>query len=183
MGVCRVVLFMFSLLLATAIGFPGATSLHEFKINSLEGKETPLSKYKGKVALVVNVASHCGLTPQYKELQELYNTYKAKGFVILAFPANDFAGQEPGNSEEIRTFCTNNYGVTFPMFSKITVKGEGIHPIYKWLIANADRHDDIEWNFAKFLVDKQGHVVGRFTPQTKPSSAAIKKAIEEQLSK
>lgn len=161
---------------------PAATSLHEFKMKDIDGKELPLQKYKGKVVLVVNVASQCGLTPQYEGLQKLYTTFKSKGFEILGFPANQFGGQEPGTNSEIKQFCTGNYHVTFPMFEKIVVKGDGISPLYQWLIANSDRpKDDIEWNFAKFLVGKDGKVLKRFTPQTKPSDPAIVGAIEAAL--
>ncbi len=156
-------------------------SFHDFKVDNIDGKSTELAKYKGKVVLVVNVASKCGLTPQYEGLEALYKKYKDKGFVVLGFPANDFNGQEPGTNEEIKEFCTGTYDVTFPMFSKITVKGEDKHPLYKWLIEHADRHEEIEWNFAKFLVGKNGAVAARFTPQTKPGDPKIAAAIEAQL--
>lgn len=158
-----------------------ASSLHDFTMPDIDGKDVKLSKFKGQVALVVNVASKCGLTPQYEGLQKLYTDYKGKGFVILGFPANEFRGQEPGSNAEIKEFCTANYGVSFPMFSKIVVKGEGIHPLYKWLLEAGPRHEDIEWNFAKFLVGKDGKIVARFAPQVKPDDPELKKAIEAAL--
>jgi glutathione peroxidase len=158
-----------------------ASSLHDFTMPDIDGKDVKLSKFKGQVALVVNVASKCGLTPQYEGLQKLYTDYRGKGFVILGFPANEFRGQEPGSNADIKEFCTANYGVSFPMFSKIVVKGEGIHPLYKWLLEAGPRHEDIEWNFAKFLVGKDGKIVARFAPQVKPDDPELKKAIEAAL--
>lgn len=169
-------------LLATTI-MTAPTSFYDFTMNSLEGKPVPLKEFKGKVVLVVNVASKCGLTPQYSGLEALYEKYKGKGLVVLGFPANQFMGQEPGTSEEIRKFCSTKYNVTFPMFSKIVVKGKDIHPLYQWLIDQSGRKDDIEWNFAKFLVNKQGQVVGRFAPTMKPTSNDIIAAIEAELAK
>ena len=161
---------------------PPAHSIYEFKMKNIDGKEISLDKFKGKVLLVVNVASKCGLTPQYEALEETYEKYKDKGFVVLGFPANEFNGQEPGTNEEIKQFCTGKYNVSFPMFSKIVVKGDGINPLYQWLIGSSDRpKDDIEWNFAKFLIGKDGKVVKRFEPKMKPDDPAIIAAIEEQL--
>jgi len=156
-----------------------ANTLHDFTLPDIEGKDVKLSKFKGQVVLVVNVASKCGMTPQYEGLQKLYTEHKAKGLAILGFPANEFRGQEPGSNAEIKEFCTATYGVTFPMFSKIVVKGEGIHPLYQWLLETGPRKDDIEWNFAKFLVGKDGKVIARFTPQTKPDDPELRKAIVE----
>lgn len=158
-------------------------SIYDFTKNNIDGKPVALSTYKGKVLLVVNVASFCGNTPQYKGLEAMYAHYKAQGFAVLGFPANEFGHQEPGTNGEIKEFCTATYHVDFPMFSKIVVKGEGIDPLYTWLVAQAPRHDDIEWNFAKFLVDRQGHVIGRFTPKTQPDDPAMVKAIEAALAK
>lgn len=158
-----------------------AKTIYDFKMKDIDGKEVPLDKFKGKVLLVVNVASKCGFTPQYTALQSLYTKYHDQGFEILGFPANDFKGQEPGTNEEIKQFCTATYGVTFPMFSKITVLGDETNPLYKWLIASADRHDPIEWNFSKFLVDKEGHVIKRFTPKTTPESPEMISAVEMAL--
>ena len=160
---------------------PVASSIYDFKMKNIDGKDVPLKKYKGKVLLVVNVASKCGLTPQYEGLEKLYREYKDKGVVILGFPANNFGGQEPGTNEEIKTFCTGKYDVTFPMFSKISVKGEDQAELYKWLLANSDRHDDIEWNFAKFVIGKDGKVFKRIAPQEKPGSTSVREAIEAAL--
>lgn len=156
-------------------------SLYDFILPDIDGKDVKLAKYQGKVALVVNVASKCGLTPQYEGLEKLYKQYKDRGLVVLGFPANEFRQQEPGTNAEIKEFCTATYGVTFPMFSKVVVKGEGIHPLYQWLLDTGPRKDDIEWNFAKFLVGKDGKVLARFTPQTKPDDPEFIKAIEKAL--
>jgi glutathione peroxidase len=157
-------------------------NIYEFKKNDIDGKPVKLDKFRGKVLLVVNVASKCGLTPQYDGLEKLYTHYKGKGFAVLGFPANQFGGQEPGTNAEIKQFCTGKYNVTFPMFEKIVVKGEGMDPMYKWLIETSDRpKDDIEWNFAKFLIGKDGKVIARFGPQTKPDDPALVKALEEAL--
>lgn len=160
-----------------------AASLHDFTIKDIDGKDVKLSKFKGKVVLVVNVASKCGLTPQYAGLQKLYDAYQKKGFVILGFPANNFGGQEPGTEADIKEFCSLNYGVTFPMFSKISVKGDDTAPLYRWLIDNSGRKDDIEWNFAKFLVGKDGQVKARFSPRTKPDAEELTKAVEAELAR
>jgi glutathione peroxidase len=158
-----------------------AKSLYDFTMKDIDGKEVPLSKFKGKVVMVVNVASKCGLTPQYKALEALYRENKDKGFVILGFPANNFGSQEPGTEAEIKQFCSATYDVTFPMFSKISVKGEDTHPLYKWLLASTDRHDDIEWNFAKFIIGRDGKVVRRISPKTTPESVEVKEAVGTAL--
>ena len=159
-----------------------AKSIYDFKLKDIDGKEVKLDKYKGKVLVVVNVASKCGLTPQYAGLEKLYNEYKSKGVVVLGFPANNFGGQEPGTEAEIKTFCTATYNVTFPMFSKISVKGDDTHPLYQWLLASSDRpKEDIEWNFAKFVIGKDGKEVKRLTPRDVPESPAVKEAIEAAL--
>lgn len=161
---------------------PPANSVHEFTKKDIDGKPVKLEKFKGKVLLVVNVASKCGLTPQYDGLQKLYSTYKAKGFEVLGFPANEFGNQEPGSNKEIKEFCSLQHKVTFPMFEKIVVKGQGIDPLYEFLISHSDRpKDDIEWNFAKFLVGKDGKVIKRFDPRTTPDNAELVKAIEAAL--
>ncbi len=139
---------------------------YDFSATSLQGKEVKMSDYKGKLILVVNTASKCGLTPQYEGLEELYKKYKDKGLVILGFPCNQFLKQEPGSSEEIAEFCSINYGVSFPMFEKIEVNGKEAHPIYVYL--KQVLPGDIEWNFAKFLIDRDGNPVKRFSPRTKP---------------
>jgi glutathione peroxidase len=170
--------------LATRLAAAGEEkSVLDFKVKNIDGKDVNLADYKGKVILVVNVASKCGLTPQYKGLEELYEKYKDKGFVILGFPANEFGSQEPGTDSEIKQFCSLNYNVKFPMFSKIVVKGEGIHPLYQFLTSdktNPKFAGDIKWNFNKFLVDRQGNVIARFEPKTTPEEC--EKTIEAALS-
>ena len=159
-------------------------SIHEFTVQDIDGKDVSLADYKGKILLIVNVASKCGFTGQYEGLQKLYDTYKDKGFVILGFPANDFLGQEPGSNAEIRQFCTLNYGVTFPMFSKISVKGEDQHPLYDFLTdekANPDYGGKITWNFNKFLIDGNGKVIGRFGTRTAPTSKTVIEEVEKAL--
>ena len=152
--------------------------MHEFTLNSIDGKPAPLSAYQGKVVLIVNVASRCGFTPQYAGLEALYEKYKDRGFTILGFPANNFGAQEPGTNEEIKTFCSSKYNVTFPMYSKISVKGDDKAPLYQFLTATGG---EIQWNFTKFLVDKDGKVVARFEPKVTPESAEVAEAIEKAL--
>jgi glutathione peroxidase len=171
---------MKTLLLATLIMF-GPSSIQEFTLNSIDGSPVPLSTYKGKIALVVNVASQCGYTPQYEGLEALYKKYKDKGFVILGFPANNFGAQEPGTNAEIKTFCTRNYSVDFPMFSKISVKGEDQAPLYQYLTKTSG--GDIQWNFTKFLVDRDGKVLQRFESNVEPGSPEMVKAVEAALAK
>src|SRR5688572_12242714 len=157
-----------------------------FTMDSLDGKPVELSKYKGKVVMMVNVASKCGNTKQYKPLQALHEKYADKGLAVLGFPANDFKSQEPGTNEEIAAFCEKNYGVKFDMFSKIVVKGEGQHPLYKYLTAQQTTPapaGDIKWNFEKFLIGKDGKVAARFAPKTQPDSEEVIKAIEAELAK
>jgi len=159
-----------------------ASTIYDFKMKNIDGKEIKLSKFKGKVLLVVNVASHCGYTPQYKSLEQVYNNYHKKGFVILGFPANNFRAQEPGTDAEIKQFCTATYNVTFPMFSKISVKGDDQAELYHWLIANSDRpSDQIEWNFTKFVIGKDGKVFKRFKSQDTPDSPEVQAAIDAAL--
>ena len=158
--------------------------MHEFTLNSIDGKPAPLSAYRGKVVLIVNVASRCGFTPQYAGLEALYEKYKDRGFVILGFPANNFGGQEPGTNEEIKTFCSSKYNVTFPMYSKISVKGDDQAPLYRFLTdqqANPATGGEIQWNFTKFLVDKNGKVAARFEPKVTPESPEVAEAIEKAL--
>lgn len=164
-----------------AVAPVSANSLYDFTMNNIDGKPTSLKKFKGKVVLVVNVASKCGLTPQYESLQKTYDTYKDKGLVVLGFPANNFGGQEPGTEAEIKTFCSTKYNVSFPMFSKISVKGEDIHPLYQWLLQQTDDHKDIEWNFGKFLVSRDGKSVLRFSPRETVDGPHVKEAIEKLL--
>lgn len=158
----------------------------DFKMKNIAGKDVDLSKYQGKVVMVVNVASHCGNTPQYKGLQELYDKYKGQGLVVLGFPANEFGKQEPGTDEEIQKFCSDNYNVTFDMFSKVVVKGEGICPLYQYLTskeANPSTGGDVSWNFEKFLVGRDGKVAARFSPRAQPDSKDVVSKIEEELNK
>lgn len=157
-----------------------------FTMKSIDGKDVALSKYQGKVVLFVNVASECGLTPQYKGLQALHDKYAAKGLAIVGVPANEFGSQEPGSNKEIAEFCTKNYGVKFDMLGKVVVKGEGICPLYKFLTGkdtNPRLAGDIKWNFTKFLVGKNGAIVNRFEPDTEPTAEDVVKAIEAELAK
>ena len=159
-------------------------SLYEIPINTLSGEPASLAPYQGQTVLIVNVASKCGLTPQYEGLVNLQNTYGERGFSVLGFPCNQFMGQEPGTAEEIQTFCATNYGVTFPIFEKIEVNGEGRHPIYEQLVSTADAEGylgDIRWNFEKFLVSRDGSVQ-RFAPTVTPEDPAVITAIESALS-
>ncbi len=158
-----------------------APSLYSFTYKDIDGKPATMERYKGKVVLIVNTASQCGFTPQYKGLQALYEKYKGKGLVIVGFPANDFGSQEPGSEKEIKTFCETNYKVTFPMASKVTVKGDEKTSLYKWLIEKSGRRDEIEWNFAKFVVGRDGKAVVRFSPKSTPESPEVVEAIEKAL--
>ena len=180
-----------------------SAAIYDIPVRRITGAESTLAEYKGKVVLVVNVASKCGLTPQYEGLEELYRKYRDRGFVVAGFPANDFAGQEPGTNDEIQTFCTMNFGVDFPMFDKITVVGAEKHPLYAMLIDAQPRavstgkvpfaenlrkygispnaEPEILWNFEKFLLNRSGEVVARFAPDTKPSDPALVAAIETEL--
>ena len=158
-----------------------ASSVHEFTLPSIDGAPAPLSAYKGKVALIVNVASQCGYTPQYSGLEKLYEKYKDKGFVVLGFPANNFGAQEPGTNQEIKTFCTRNYNVTFPMYSKISVKGSDKAPLYKFLTDSSS--GEVKWNFTKFLVDENGKVLSRFESAVEPDSSELVGAVEKALKK
>jgi len=160
--------------------------MYEFTMKNIDGSDVNLGAYKGKVAMIVNVASKCGLTPQYEGLEALYEKYKDKGFVILGFPANNFLGQEPGTEKEIKEFCTLKYNVTFPMFAKISVKGSDQHPLYTFLTnrqSNPGFDGDITWNFEKFLADKNGKIISRFSPKTVPDDPEIVKTIETELAK
>jgi glutathione peroxidase len=159
-----------------------AAGLHDIAVKDIDGKETTLGAYKGKVLLIVNVASKCGLTPQYKALEAVYEKYKDKGLVILGFPCNQFAGQEPGSNEEIKQFCSSKYNVTFPLFDKIDVNGPNRHPLYVALAGKDSAFPgDIKWNFGKFLVSRDGKLVKRFEPKTTPDSPDVTAAIEAAL--
>jgi glutathione peroxidase len=173
----------FGALLIMAGTLLAASGIYSFTLNSIDGKPAPLADYKGKVVLVVNVASQCGYTPQYSALEATYEKYKDQGFVILGFPANNFGAQEPGTNEEIKTFCTRKYSVTFPMYSKISVKGADQAPLYAYLTKETGPGltGDIQWNFTKFLIDRNGKVVKRFEPAVTPDSKEVVEAIEKQL--
>ncbi|MCF8229864.1 MAG: glutathione peroxidase [Bacteroidales bacterium] len=151
-------------------------NFHSFTVEDIDGNEFQLANLAGKKILVVNVASKCGLTPQYEDLQKLYEQYGGDDFTIIGFPANNFMNQEPGTDEEIKTFCTVNYGVSFPMMSKISVKGDDIHPLYQWLTQkeeNGVMDAKVKWNFQKFAIDEEGNLVKMFTPRTKPMDEEI----------
>jgi glutathione peroxidase len=161
-------------------------SIYDQQVNTLEGKPADLAQYEGKALLVVNVASKCGLTPQYEGLQKLHEQFGARGFEVLGFPCNQFMGQEPGTADEIREFCDTTYQVTFPLFEKIDVNGEQQHPVYAELNEARDgsgEAGDVKWNFEKFLVSPDGKVVGRFRPQVTPDDEELVAAIESQLPK
>lgn len=155
-----------------------ASSIYDFTPNAIDGKPAPLAAYKGKVVLVVNVASQCGFTPQYTGLEKLYEQYKDKGLVIAGFPANNFGAQEPGSNEEIKRFCTRKYSVTFPMYSKISVKGSDQDPLYGYLTKAGG---EVKWNFTKFLVGKDGKVITKFDSGVAPESPELIAAIEKAL--
>lgn len=168
-----------------ALPLVAADTVHDFKVKNIKGDDVDLSSYKGKVLLIVNVASKCGATPQYDPLQALYAKYADKGLVVLGFPANNFGAQEPGTDEEIAEFCTSNYSVEFPMFSKVSVKGDDKAPLFTYLTSaeNPDKQGDIGWNFEKFLVGKDGKLIRRFPTKVKPDDATVVAAIEEALAK
>jgi glutathione peroxidase len=162
----------------------GASSVYEFTMNSIDGQPMPLAKFEGKVMLIVNVASKCGFTPQYEGLEAVYEKYKDQGLVIVGFPANNFMAQEPGTNEEIKTFCSTKYNVKFPLYSKISVKGDDKAPLYQFLTdtsANPKTGGEIKWNFTKFLVDRNGKVIARFESPVKPESPEVTSAIEKAL--
>jgi glutathione peroxidase len=156
-------------------------NIHDFTVATATGEEKSLADYKGKVLVIVNVASKCGLTPQYKGLQALYDKYKEQGLEIIGFPCNQFLGQEPGSNEEIQEFCQMNYGVSFPVFAKIDVNGANAHPLYKYLTKETSGllGSAIKWNFTKFLIDREGNIVKRYAPKTEPEEMTEK--IEELL--
>ena len=155
--------------------------VYGFKVRTIDGVERSLADFRGKTLLIVNTASKCGNTPQYEGLETLYEKYRARGFEVLAFPANNFMGQEPGTNAEIKSFCTLNYKTTFPLFAKISVKGKDIAPLYRYLTTDSGFPGDIGWNFAKFLVGPDGQVVARFSPTTKPLAAEVTDRIESLL--
>lgn len=167
--------------LGAAQAVDSAKSFYDFSVEGIDGKKVALSQYKGKVALVVNTASKCGYTPQYKALEALYEKYKGKGLVILGFPSNDFGQQEPGSNQEIKKFCELKYSVTFPLFSKNHVKGPETQTIYRFLTDNTAPKEEVAWNFEKFLVDKSGKVVGRYKSKIEPTDSELVKKIESLL--
>ncbi len=159
-------------------------TIHQFTMKGIDGKDVALADYKGKVLVVVNVASKCGFTSQYDGLEKLYEKYKERGVVVLGFPANNFMGQEPGTDAEIAQFCSTKFGVSFPMFSKISVKGDDIHPLYQYLTGKATAGEfagDISWNFNKFVIGRDGRIVARFGSRTKPDAAELVAAIDKAL--
>lgn len=173
-------------MLLVAAATPGTKTVHDFKVTNIEGKDVSLDMYKGKVLLIVNTASLCGNTPQYKDIQALYLKYKDKGLVVLGFPANNFMGQEPGSDKEIKDFCTREYAVTFPMFSKVSVKGKDIAPLFSYLTQKAENgvvDAPVTWNFQKFLVGKDGKVITSFSPKLSVNDGEVSRAIEAALGK
>jgi glutathione peroxidase len=178
---------LFLIFCALSLGLSAqSTSIYNFNMDSIDGKPVNLGSFKGKVVLIVNVASKCGFTPQYAALESLYEKYKDKGFVIVGVPANNFMSQEPGTNAEIKTFCTNKYNVTFPMMSKVSVKGDGKDPLYTFLTGkdtDPQFGGDIKWNFTKFLFDRTGKPVARFEPATTPDSPEVISAVEAALAK
>lgn len=151
-------------------------NLYNFKVTDIDGKEFDMSSLKNKKVMIVNVASKCGFTPQYEELQDLYDSYKDKGFVIIGFPANNFKNQEPGTNEEIKEFCANNYSITFPLMEKISVKGDDIAPIYEWLTnkkKNGVTDQEVTWNFQKYLIDEHGNIINVLMPKDSPKSKVV----------
>jgi glutathione peroxidase len=167
-----------SLLLAAA-----PMNVHELSVKSIDGGDVPLSRYKGKALLIVNTASECGFTSQYRGLEELYQAYRARGLEVLAFPSNDFGGQEPGSNQEIKKFCELRYRTTFPLFAKIQVKGPQADPLYRYLTALPANGGEVTWNFNKFLVDPEGNVVAHLDSRVEPTSAEMKKQLEAILPK
>ena len=177
----RIVLLVGLLLLGQGVSVMAQESLYSFTMKTIDGKDQPLSEYRGKVLLIVNTASRCGFTQQYKGLEALYQRTKDRGLVVMGFPANDFMGQEPGNNEEIQQFCRLNYGVTFPMFAKISVKGPSTHPLYKYLTEFSDPPGPISWNFNKFLIDRSGRIIARWGSRTAPDAKELAAKVEEAL--
>jgi glutathione peroxidase len=175
---------LFCLLFCAATLMAADKTVYDFTLNSIDGQPVPLAAYKWKVVLLVNVASRCGFTPQYSALEATYEKYKDRGFVIVGIPANNFGAQEPGSNQEIKTFCTSKYRVTFPMLAKVSVKGDDMTPLYQFLTdksANPQTGGEIQWNFTKFLIGPDGHVKARFEPEVTPDSPQVTTAIEKAL--
>ena len=167
-----------------SVAMAADSPIHSVPLKDIDGKDTSLKAYEGKVVLAVNVASHCGNTPQYTKLQSLYEKFKDQGLVVVGFPCNDFGAQEPGSNAEVKDFCTKEYHVTFPMMDKLHVKGPQQHPLYKELSGPASPFPgDVKWNFGKFLIDRDGKVTARFEPGVQPDSAQVAKAVEAALAK
>ena len=178
----KTILLLTILLLPAIAGFAATASIYDVPLRDIDGKDVTLKTYQGKVLLLVNVASKCGFTPQYKGLEALYAKYKAQGLVVLGFPCNQFGGQEPGTNDEIKQFCTANYGVTFPMFDKLDVNGAQRAPLYTLLAGKESPvAGDIKWNFTKFLVGRDGKIVKRFESRVAPESADLTAAVEAAL--
>ena len=179
----HLVLIIFGLLMSATAP---AQTLYDFTMKGIDGADVPLSDYSGKVVLIVNVATFCGYTPQYEPLEKLYQQFKGRGLVVLGFPANDFGAQEPGTDEEIQDFCSSTYQVTFPMCSKITVKGDDKHALFAWLTSGAGNDalaGEIRWNFEKFLIDATGNLVQRFGTRTEPDATEVVDAISAELAR
>ncbi len=167
---------LFAFLLISVSLVAQSSGFYDFKVKTLEGQDFDFSSLKGKKVMVVNVASKCGLTPQYKDLEEIYEKYQSDNFVIIGFPANNFMNQEPGTAGEIRKFCSDNYGVTFPIMEKISVKGDDMHPLYQWLTSkskNGLKDSEVTWNFQKYLIDEKGNLVEVIPPKEKPTSDKV----------
>jgi glutathione peroxidase len=174
------------LLLLPALALAASKSVYDFTLNSIDGQPSPLSSFKGKVVMLVNVASKCGYTPQYSALESTYEKYKDRGLVIVGIPANNFGAQEPGTNEEIKTFCSRKYNVTFPMMAKVSVKGSDQTPLYQFLTdktLNPTTGGEIKWNFTKFIFDRDGNAIARFEPEVTPDSPQVTAAIEKALGK
>jgi len=175
----KAILYSIGSILLIAMSLTAANGIYDFTMNNIDGKATPLKSMEGKVVLFVNVASKCGYTPQYTGLESLYQKYKSKGLVLVGVPANNFGAQEPGTDTEIKEFCSRKYSVTFPIMSKVSVKGDDITPLYKYL--TAAKGGDVKWNFTKFLVGKDGKAIARFEPAVAPESPELTAAIEKAL--
>ena len=178
------VLAAVGILMFAAFAAGEGKTVFDYTLNTIDGQPAPLAAYKGKIVLLVNVASRCGFTPQYTALESIYEKYKDRGFVIIGIPANNFGAQEPGTNQEIKTFCQSKYNVTFPMMSKVSVKGEDKTPLYQYLTdksVNPKTGGDIQWNFTKFLVGPDGQIIARFEPKVTPDSPEVTGAIEQAL--
>lgn len=174
-------ILLFLLFFSFASVFGEAKSIYDFTVKDIKGKDVVLSKYKGKTLLVVNVASKCGYTYQYENLEKVYGKYKAKGFVVIGFPANNFLSQEPGSNEEIEQFCRLKKGATFDMMSKISVKGDDQHPLYTYLTSTSPDPGEVKWNFEKFLISPSGKILARYRSSVEPDSQEVMDAIEKNL--